>query len=153
MAAEIGGDDPAVQTELGLAEAATFDFVAAERAFREAIRLDPGRLAAYLDLGLLFENLNRTGDLTALADQAEGGRARPRGGFLRAWALRRAGPLRRGARARRSDAGDDQPGAPRPPDRGTPRPARRRAARFCGVRGDEPRFGCGLAGPAGPDIP
>jgi tetratricopeptide (TPR) repeat protein len=84
--------DPHVQTELGLAEAAAQDFEAAERAYRTALRLDPGHLAAYVELGLLLETLNRLDDLRALLDQAAGQRLEvPEIAFLRAWALRRQG--------------------------------------------------------------
>ena len=81
-----------VQAELGLAEAATQNHPAAEAAFREAIRLDPLYLAAYLDLGLLLENLNRVDDLTQLVEQAERhGMADVELGFIKAWSLRRQG--------------------------------------------------------------
>jgi len=51
--------DAEVQAELGLAEAGMADNDSAERAFRKAIRLSAGFTPAYLELGLLLENLNR----------------------------------------------------------------------------------------------
>jgi tetratricopeptide (TPR) repeat protein len=91
-AARVSPDDPRVLTELGLAESAMLDFEAAERAYREAIRLDPRALSAHLELGLLLENLNRTDEL---ADLVEAGKARglagPEAGFIEAWSLRRQG--------------------------------------------------------------
>jgi tetratricopeptide (TPR) repeat protein len=81
-----------VQAELGLAESAMLDFDASERAYREAIRLDPGFHSAWFDLGLLYESLNRVDDLLGLvADIERGGFEQPEIGFLKAWALRRQG--------------------------------------------------------------
>ena len=84
--------DAEVQAELGLAESAVRDFGAAERAYRTAIRLSDGLSPAYLDLGVLLENLNRVDELGALVEEAQ---ARGVGGeelvFLRAWTLRRQG--------------------------------------------------------------
>jgi tetratricopeptide (TPR) repeat protein len=70
------------------------DHPAAEHAYREAIRLTDGFTPAYLEFGLLLENLNRIDDLEALLDEA-----RRRGvvedelDLLRAWLLRRRGRL------------------------------------------------------------
>lgn len=84
--------DAEVQAELGLAESAMLDFDAAERAYREAIRLNPGFHSAWFDLGLLYESLNRVDDLLALLTEADRlGLDQPEMGFLRAWALRRQG--------------------------------------------------------------
>jgi tetratricopeptide (TPR) repeat protein len=88
-AAKVTPDDPVIQTELGLAEAGARDLAAAERAFRAAIALDPRATSAYLELGLLLENLNRIDDLAALVAQAEA--AGPEIDFIKAWALRRQG--------------------------------------------------------------
>jgi tetratricopeptide (TPR) repeat protein len=91
-AVKIAPDDADVQTELGLAEASMSDFVPAERAFREAIRLSSGFTAAYLELGMLLENLNRVKDLSALVEEAEArGLDEAEIDFLRAWSLRRQG--------------------------------------------------------------
>jgi len=91
MWASIDGEDAKGQTELGLAEAAVDDFAAAERAFRTAIRLDPGRVEAWLDLGLVLETLNRVDDLATLAAEAAAAGLGAEAHFLRAWALRRQG--------------------------------------------------------------
>src|SRR5207253_6423627 len=89
-AARVAPDDARVQTELGLAEAAARDFDAAERAFRAAVRLDRHATSAWLELGLLLENLNRIDELAALVAEAEAaGETGPEIGFLKAWALRR----------------------------------------------------------------
>ncbi|MFL6858154.1 MAG: tetratricopeptide repeat-containing sulfotransferase family protein [Allosphingosinicella sp.] len=81
-----------VQAELGLAESGMLDFAAAEQAYREAIRLDPGFHSGWFDLGLLYENLNRVDDLIALVEEVDArGLDQPELGFLRAWALRRQG--------------------------------------------------------------
>jgi tetratricopeptide (TPR) repeat protein len=89
-AARVSPDDPRIQTELGLAEAGARDTEAAERAFRAAIRLDRHATAAWLELGLLFENLNRVDELAALVAEADAaGERGPEIGFLKAWALRR----------------------------------------------------------------
>ncbi|HTU12937.1 MAG TPA: sulfotransferase [Allosphingosinicella sp.] len=87
--AQIDGEDARGQTDLGLAEAAVDDYAAAERAFREAIRLDPARLEAWLELGLVLETLNRTDDLAALAEEAARAGLGAEAHFLTAWALRR----------------------------------------------------------------
>lgn len=93
-AARIAPEDAEVQAELGLAESAVRDFAAAEAAFRAAIRLSPGFTPAFLEFGLLLENLNRVADLAALVGKAEArGLAGPEIGFLKAWSLRRQGRL------------------------------------------------------------
>lgn len=84
--------DAEVQAELGLAEAGMADNDSAERAFRKAIRLSAGFTPAYVELGLLLENLNRVDDLVALVKEAEGrGVDAPELDLIRAWALRRQG--------------------------------------------------------------
>ena len=92
-AARIAPDDAAVQTELGLAEAALRDYPEAEAAYRAAIASDPQFLAAYLELGLLLENLNRVDELAGLVDAGRRRTAsrRPSSASSRAWALRRQG--------------------------------------------------------------
>ncbi|MEA3036723.1 MAG: hypothetical protein QOH04_2495 [Sphingomonadales bacterium] len=91
-AAALAPADSAVQAELGLAEASVRNFPAAEAAYREAIRLDSGFNQAWLELGLLLENLNRVDDLAVLVAEAEArGFSEPEIGFLRGWALRRQG--------------------------------------------------------------
>lgn len=92
QAARIVPGDAQVQAELGLAESAARDFPAAERAYRAAIRLSDGFTSAYLELGLLLENLNRVDELGALIDEAEAkGIGDEEMRFLEAWTLRRQG--------------------------------------------------------------
>ena len=91
MWASIDGEDAKGQTELGLAEATLDDYAAAERAFRAAIRLEPGRVEAWLELGLVLETLNRVDELTTLAAEADAAGLGAEAHFLRAWALRRQG--------------------------------------------------------------
>jgi tetratricopeptide (TPR) repeat protein len=68
------------------------DHPAAERAYREAIRLTPGFTPAFLELGLLLENLNRIDDLAALVAEARArGVDAPELDLIRGWALRRQG--------------------------------------------------------------
>jgi tetratricopeptide (TPR) repeat protein len=91
-AARIAPADPEVQMELGLAEAAARDLVAAEQAFREAIRLSSGFTPAFLELALLLENLNRVDDLDALLAEAEArGVGSSEIAFIKTWSLRRQG--------------------------------------------------------------
>jgi len=90
--AAIAPDRADVLTELGLAEAAVRAYPEAEAAYRQALAKDPLFLPAYLELGLLLENLNRVDDLVALVETAEAnGVAEAELGFIRAWALRRQG--------------------------------------------------------------
>lgn len=85
-------DDPSIRIELGLAESSLRDFAAAESAYKDAIRLGTGFSQAWMELGLLYENLNRIDDLQAHLDRAEqAGATPPEMNFLKAWALRRQG--------------------------------------------------------------
>lgn len=94
QAARHAPDDMAVQLELGLAEAARGDLAAAETALRRAVALDPGFSPAFVELGMLLENMSRIDDLAALIVEA---RARdpdaPELPFLEAWLARRRGAL------------------------------------------------------------
>ena len=93
-AARRAPQDPDVQVELGLAETAARDFPAAEQAFRAALRLTTGFTPAFLEYGLLLENLNRVDDLGALVEEADlRGLDQLEIAFLRAWSLRRQGRL------------------------------------------------------------
>jgi tetratricopeptide (TPR) repeat protein len=93
-AAQYAPGDAEVQLELGLAESAGQDFAAAEAAYRSAIALTPGFTSAWVELGMMLENLNRVHDLAALVADAEGrGFSADQIGFVRAWALRRQGRL------------------------------------------------------------
>lgn len=94
QAAEFLPDDAQVQLELGLAEAARGDMIAAERALRQSIALDRKFSRAFVELGLLLENLNRIDDLSALIDEARARDAEaPELQFLEAWLLRRQGKV------------------------------------------------------------
>ena len=134
--ASIDGEDAKGQTELGLAEATIDDYAAAERAFRAAIRLEPTRADAWLELGLVLETLNRTDELTALAAEAALAGLGAEAHFLKAWAMRRAGRHEEALAERRSDAGDDQSDSPPSTARRPLRPARpgRRGVRFSSRR-------------------
>ena len=91
-AARRAPQDAKVHTELAMAEAGAANYPAAERAFREAIRLDPRTITPYVELGLLLENMNRLDALDALVIEAEGnGVFGPELDFLKAWTLRRQG--------------------------------------------------------------
>lgn len=87
-AARVSPDHAGLQVELGLAEAAAQDFAAAERAYRAALRIEGGLVAATVELGLLLETQNRLDDLEALIAAAPASAER---GFLEAWHLRRRG--------------------------------------------------------------
>jgi tetratricopeptide (TPR) repeat protein len=86
-------EDAAVQLELGLAELAANDVIAAEAALRKAIALDTGvTRQALVELGMLLENLSRIDDLAALIEEV--GKTSPdipELTFLNAWLLRRKG--------------------------------------------------------------
>jgi len=85
-------DNAEIQAELGLAEAARNDTMAAEQAYRAAIALSPGFTPAYLDLAVQLDSLNRVDALTALAEEARAkGIDDPAIGFVHATALRRQG--------------------------------------------------------------
>ena len=85
------GDTADVQSS-SAREAAARDFEAAERAYRQAIRLRPDFIAAHVELGLLLETQNKIEDLAALVEEAAAkGLAGAEIGFLRAWTLRRQG--------------------------------------------------------------
>ncbi len=84
--------DPEMHTELGRAECAVPDFAAGERAFREAIRLSPTSISAYVELGVLLENMNRLDELDQLiADADANGVEAAELNFLKAVAGRRRG--------------------------------------------------------------
>lgn len=93
QAADRWPDDAAVQLELGRAAMGANDVAAAEAALRRALALDSDMFSqAFVELGLLLENLNRLDELAALIDDARHNRPdSPELVFLEAWLLRRRG--------------------------------------------------------------
>ena len=92
LAIEACPDDVDILVELGLAEAAMQNFDAAETAYRKAIHLSNGFTPAYLEFGLMLENLNRIDVLESmLAEARSKGIESGELDFLRAWVLRRQG--------------------------------------------------------------
>ncbi|MCW3846269.1 sulfotransferase [Sphingomonas sp. LB-2] len=91
-AARVAPNDAEVLYELGLAEAGAHDRAAAEAAFRGAIARTRGFTPAYVELGLLLENLNRIEALESLVEEAaRRGVEAAEIDYLRAWVLRRRG--------------------------------------------------------------
>ena len=83
-------DEREMVLELGLAEAACGNFDTAVATLRNAAALETEFGAASIELGLLYENLNRLDDLDHLIAAADArGVNRPELDFLRAWSLRR----------------------------------------------------------------
>ena len=107
---------PACRPSSASPKPAARDFAAAEARLPRGDRGSiPHALSAYLELGLLLENLNRIDELAALVAQAEASGLAGAGARLpQGLGAAPAGPVRRGAAARRGDAGHDQPGPPRP---------------------------------------
>ncbi|MBB5717618.1 tetratricopeptide (TPR) repeat protein [Stakelama sediminis] len=84
--------DAEVLTEFARAAASVQRLEQAESAFADAIAANKHYLPAYLELGMLFENLNRLDALYRLADLAEeNGLPEAEVRFLKAWALFRQG--------------------------------------------------------------
>ena len=125
QAARFAPQDAKIQSELGLAEAGARDYQAAEQAFRTAIALNPGSIAAYIELGVLLENLNRLDALDALVAEAEAnGVASAELVFLKAFALRRQGRFEEALPLAEATPDDHQPAAAGPAHRRAERPAR-----------------------------
>lgn len=94
QAAEYAPGNAQVFMELGLAEASRGDLELAEAALRRSIALDRGFTRAFVELGLLLENVSRIDSLAALIEEGE--RRDPDAPeliFLRAWLLRRRGDV------------------------------------------------------------
>lgn len=92
LAIEVCPEDVDILVELGLAEAAMQNFDAAETAYCKAIDLSNGFTSAYLEFGLMLENLNRIGELESMLAEARSmGIESGELDFLRAWVLRRQG--------------------------------------------------------------
>ncbi len=64
---------------------------AAEEAYRRAIAIDPGNTLGYLGVATVLDQTNRTDELAALVEEAEGAQVAPEGlSFVRAFDHRRA---------------------------------------------------------------
>lgn len=64
---------------------------AAEESYRRAIAIDPGNTLGYLGVATVFDQMNRTDDLSALVEEAELANVAPAGlSFVRAFDHRRA---------------------------------------------------------------
>jgi len=73
LALKFSGETPfaaTIRTNVGLTEAAAGQRAQAENDFREAIRLDPRRVSAYLSLGTLLESEGRNGEAAQLYQQS-----------------------------------------------------------------------------------
>lgn len=81
-----------IRLELGLLHAAVGNLAQAEAAYREVMRVQPGRSPAWLYLGILLEHSNRADELPALLAEAEANRV-PSGdlALVRAFRYRREG--------------------------------------------------------------
>ena len=87
-------EDSEIRVELGLALAALDDLEGAEQAYRRAIALDPAAPAAWNQLALLLDSLNRAEELGALIEEARSaGAEESELGFTRALHARREGRL------------------------------------------------------------
>ena len=93
-AARLKPSDPEAFVELGLAFAGLAQPDQAERAYRFALKADPGSVPALLNLAILLEQANRVGELAELVDKAERiGTPLDELNFIRALVLRREGKL------------------------------------------------------------
>lgn len=91
-AVRIAPDDADMLVELALAHAVHRNFDDAEKAFGKALELDPKCSAAFVDLALLYENLNQIENFNAVVETAaEAGLGQDEVNYLKAWKLRREG--------------------------------------------------------------
>lgn len=90
-AQKIAPDDPRVLTELGVAYARDDDLDTAIAMFERAIDHSPEFGNAHIELGMMYESLNRIDDLAALIDRIDPNEAPPEFAFLLAWQARRQG--------------------------------------------------------------
>lgn len=90
-AQKIAPDDPRVLTELGLAYARNDDLDTAIAMFERAIDRSPEFGNAHIELGMMYESLNRVDDLAALIARIDPAKAPPEFAFLLAWQARREG--------------------------------------------------------------
>ncbi|MGZ5586722.1 MAG: tetratricopeptide repeat protein [Methylobacter sp.] len=65
----LNADDPGAQVNLGNFHAARGELAEAERAYREALHLDPNRTSAYVNLADLFRQINRDNDAEVLLQE------------------------------------------------------------------------------------
>ncbi|MGZ4978700.1 MAG: tetratricopeptide repeat protein, partial [Methylobacter sp.] len=65
----LNADDPGAQVNLGNFHAARGELAEAERAYREALHLDPNRTSAYVNLADLFRQINRDNDAEILLQE------------------------------------------------------------------------------------
>jgi tetratricopeptide (TPR) repeat protein len=87
----VAPDNARMLLELGQAQAAMDDLDAAIATFRRAIALNPEFSDAHIQLGMVFETLNRIDDLAELIASVDIEHAPPEAAFLRAWLARREG--------------------------------------------------------------
>jgi len=80
-----------VLVELGMAHARVDDLESAIATLRHAIDLSPGLSDAHIELGMIYENLNRVEELTQLVESIDAAKAPPEFAFLLAWQARREG--------------------------------------------------------------
>lgn len=90
-AQKIAPDDQRVLTELGLAYARNDDLDTAIAMFERAIDRSPEFGNAHIELGMMYESLNRVDDLAALIARVDADQAPPEFAFLLAWQARREG--------------------------------------------------------------
>jgi len=103
-------EDAALRVELGLARAALDDHSGTEQAYRRAIALDPGAPAAWNQLALLFDSLNRAEEIGALIGQARAaGVDEGDLGFTIALHARRQGRLEEALALARAAPGSTEP--------------------------------------------
>ncbi|MBD3729027.1 MAG: sulfotransferase [Sphingomonadales bacterium] len=84
-------EDQDVTVKLGTAYARVDDLDAAIATLREAIARSSGFGEGHIELGMVFESLNRVDDLAALVDSIDLDSAPPEAAFLLAWKARREG--------------------------------------------------------------
>lgn len=90
-AAALAPDDRQVLTELALAHAHADDFDEALALLEDVVRRFPDFGESHIELGRLYEALNRVEDLAALVRQLEESEAPAEAGFLGAWLAQREG--------------------------------------------------------------
>jgi tetratricopeptide (TPR) repeat protein len=97
-ARKYGPDDPRLLTELGLAFAKADDMEQAITTLKQAIDKSPKFGDAHIELGMIYESLNRVDDLAALVDGIDQSAAPAEFAFLLAWQARRDGDFDKAAK-------------------------------------------------------